>query len=117
MTDTCLVEKLTGRSARDPDSGLQEPVYETVFTSPCKVQDKGVSSGVAETEQGARVLVTLGLELHIPVSKPALQHNYRVTITAIGDGTDPQLLNDVFYVVSSTTKSKATARRVLIERR
>ncbi len=111
MTDTCTVTYKTGATTQDETTGREVPVYGTRFTSKCKVQARSVS--VQESEAGGRMVATSTLEVHLPISAPAVEVDDVVEVTAAAH--DPQLVGRRFRVVAPVAKSHPTARRFHVE--
>ena len=109
MTDTVTVTYATGTMTQDPDTGSETPEYATRFTSKCKVQARQLQA--RQEEVGGRTATTVSVELHLPISAPAVEVGDLCEITAVGSLSDVQLLGRVFRVVAPVAKSFATARR------
>lgn len=112
MTDTVTVDRPTGRTVQDEVTGLKVPVFTTEFASLCKVQQHLKSSGASLVVEGGVLRADVDRLVHFPISAPVVLPGDRLTITAIGPTTDPQLLGVVLWVTDTAVKSYATARRV-----
>jgi hypothetical protein len=108
MADAATLRRPTGGWTTGPD-GSEVPATELLFTSPCKVQARQVSS--LAQDAGGRTAVTVRLELHLPVSAPLLDVGDEATITATGPTSDPQMVGWQLRVTAPVLKSYATARR------
>lgn len=114
-TTTCRVEDPTGNSAQDPVTGLEEPTYETAFTSLCAVRGPSATTHepVAQTvEIGGirRTVIKAGIEL--PVTDDELKPKQRIVITTLGPRDDPALLGKKFIIVGFTGTSNEVVRPV-----
>lgn len=115
MTDTVTVSWLdpAAEPVQDPNTG-SETVPPTVrFTSKCKVQARNLAARAEEV--GGRTATTVTVELHLPISAPAVEVGDLCEITAVGALSDVQLLGRTFRVVAPVAKSFATARRFDVE--
>lgn len=110
MTDTVAVKFQSGTTP-DPVTGSDVPAYTTRFTSKCKVQARDLAARTEEV--GGRSATTVTVELHLPVSAPAVEVGDLCEITAAL--SDSQMVGRVFRVVAPVAKSFATARRVDVE--
>lgn len=110
MVDTCTVKYVSG-VVFNGTSGVDEPTYTTRFTSPCKVQERGVQS--TERDAGGREATLVRTTIHLPISAGAVEVDDLVTITV--SAHDPQLAGRVFRVLAPAGKSFATARRFEVE--
>jgi septal ring-binding cell division protein DamX len=113
MTDTVTVRYATGTTTQDPVTGSETPVYADRFTSRCKVQTRTLQA--RQEEVGGRTATTVTVELHLPISTPAVEVGDLCEITAVGALSDVQLLGRTFRVVAPVAKSFATARRLDVE--
>ena len=114
MTDAGVMRRPTGRSTQNSD-GEEEPLFEDVFTSPCKIQ--GPSAASSDTtgrrvEIGGVERVVIEAGLHLPVSKPDTGYGWVFEVTSVGALSDLRLLGKKFFVVDDPAKSAATSRRL-----
>lgn len=113
MRDTILVEHQTGTTP-DPATLEEVPVYETVHTGKARVQRPGSikpSERVAgEVEFGLSTILA-----QLPLSATGLQRGHRLTVTAVGPESDPDLLGLVATVQANLTKSHPTKRTLVCE--
>lgn len=112
MTDTVTVRYQSG-TTQDPNTGTESPSYTVRFTSKCKVQARNLAARAEEV--GGRTATTVTVELHLPISAPAVEVGDLCEITAVGALSDVQLLGRTFRVVAPVAKSFATARRFDVE--
>lgn len=110
MVDTCTVKYQSG-TAFNNTTGLDEPTYTTRFTSPCKVQERGVQS--SERDSGGHESTLVRTTVHLPMSAGAVYVDDIVTITVAT--YDAQLTGRTFRVLAPAGKSWDTARRVEVE--
>lgn len=105
MTDRCTIQRKTGETT--DDDGTITPVYASVYTGKCRVQQPGGQA--AQTDAGENYQLLLRLEVQVPVSVVDLEPGDRVTITA---SSDPDLPGTVFLIRDLAHKTHATARRL-----
>lgn len=106
MLDACTVQRQTG-STTNPETGHVVPVLWTVYTGPCKVQQR--SGGGAPRNLGEAAVFVSRSELHIPVTVTAVASDDLVTITA--SALDPKLVNRQYHIQELSHKSYLSARR------
>lgn len=112
MTDTCIIRRQTGETT-DPFSGVVTPVYATVYSGPCRVQQRDPSATPVEMGEGRRLM--LPLAVHLPVTVIGLAPGDEVEVTT--SATDADLVGRVFLIRDLAHKAQATARRVGVEER
>lgn len=111
MTDACVIRRKTGETT-DPNSGVITPVYTTVYSGKCRVQQPNAQARMAEA--GEAHILLLRLEVHLPVSVVGVQVADEVDVTT---SADADLGTRVFLVHDLAHKTHATARRIGIEER
>ena len=112
MVDTCLVERMTGDTT-DPDTGVVTPAWSTVYTGPCRVQERGGYPRDVTTAPDQPQLA-LPRELQLPVdTSTAVQAGDRCTITA--SVNDAGLVGTKMWLRGRPAKTEATARRFTLE--
>jgi hypothetical protein len=108
MIDTVMVTRQTGATT-DTDTGVVTPIYSTVYTGKCKVQQSSPASGT--TEVGEAAVFLNQLQLHLPVTTTTAL----VAPDDIGTLTtcvlDAGLVGKAFHLRAPLHKSFATARR------
>lgn len=115
MRDTCVVERDTGETTLDPDSLEEVPVFETVYEGKCRVQRPGASVGGSEPVVGESEFGVQTVHGQLPLSALGLKRGMRFRVTAVGAGTDPDLLGLVATVQANLTKTHATKRTLVCE--
>lgn len=116
MVDACTVTRLNrGATTTDPETGVVTPVYTTIYTGACKVQDAGQSEVARPEEVGQAERYLSRLTLHVPVTDVTggITSDDIVTVTA--SASDPGLVGQVFHVRMVSHKSWLTGRRFGIE--
>lgn len=116
MVDTCTIRRSTG-TAFDEFSGDKVTTYLSPdpYVGKCRVQlTRGEST---QEDAGEDFFRLLRLELQLPIAVVGLELNDEVTITAVGPGSDPDLLGRVFLIRDLMHKTDATARRPQITER
>lgn len=110
MLDTFVVEQATGGYAYDEDSGTDVEVFAALFTTKGRVKSSGLA--VREAEAGARTVVSVTRELHIPVDSPAIPTGAVARCTAVDPSSDPTLLGARLRLSGPAPGSQTTARRL-----
>lgn len=109
MVDTVTVKRKTSEST-NPDTGDNTPTYTTIYTGPCKVQQRNAIARPANVGE-AEVFISR-LELHLPVAVTGVASDDLVTITA--SAHDADLVGRQFRVRELAHKSFESARRYSI---
>lgn len=115
MVDTLTVDVPTGDTTLDPDTLEEVPEYgAAVYTGPGRVQRPGSLSPrdnvVGGFEFGVKAILA-----QIPLSATGITQGARVTVTAVGPLTDPDLLGLVATVQANLTKTHPTKRTLVCE--
>jgi len=114
MADTIRVERATGTQTMDPDTLEMVDALETVHEGLGRVQRSGQlsphESVSGEVEFGVNALM-----VQLPLSASGIRKNDRVTVTAVGPVSDPDMLGLVATVQANLTKSHATKRTLVCE--
>ena len=114
MTDTVRVERATGTQTMDPDTLEMVDDYATVYEDRARVQRSGQlsphESVAGEVEFGVNALM-----VQLPLSALGIRKNDRVTVTAVGPLSDPDLVGLVATVQANLTKTHATKRTLVCE--
>lgn len=113
MSDAGTMRRATGNTTQDPNTGSTIPECADLFTSKAKIQTRNLVA--QSSEVGGRTAVTVRVELHLPVSAPAVTVGDVWEVTSVGALSDTQLLGRKFRVVAPVGKSFATARRLEVE--
>ena len=113
MVDHCTVKHQT---ATTPGPNLEEvPVYETVWSGPCRVQRSGAlspreASGAAGYEFGIDSILA-----QLPLSASGIKRGHVFVVDGLGDESDPDLLGLTATILSNLTKTHATKRTLVCE--
>ena len=114
MRDSIRVERATGTRSMDPDTLEMVDDYELVHEGRGRVQRSGQlsphESVSGEVEFGVNALM-----VQLPLSASGIKKGHRVTVTAVGAVSDPDLLGLVATVQANLTKSHATKRTLVCE--
>jgi hypothetical protein len=113
MLDTGTMRRATGSTTQDPDSGSTVPEFADLFTSKAKIQTRNLQA--REAEVGGRTATSVRVELHLPISAPAVEVGDVWEVTRVHALSDRQLLGRKFRVIAPVGKSFATARRLEVE--
>lgn len=114
MVDTLLIEGPTGNKTLDPVTLAEVDEFAEVYSGPGRIQRPGSLSPrdgvVGGVEFGLQAILA-----QLPLSATGIGRGMRVTVTAIGDGTDPDLLGLVATVQANLTKTHPTKRTLVCE--
>ena len=113
MRDTVRVERDTGAVTQDPTTLEEVPVWATVHAGPGRVQRPGTQPNdtvAGEIEFGVSTVL-----VQLPLSAAGIKRDHRVTVTAVGPQSDPDLLGLVATVKANLTKSHPTKRTLVCE--
>lgn len=98
----------------DPDLGRDVRTLTSTFTTKARIRVRSARQE-SSAEAGARTVVTVQRELHIPIDSPDVTPNMVGRVTALGPLSDPSLAGTEFTVLGVTSGDQMTARRLLIE--
>ncbi|KRD36811.1 hypothetical protein ASE27_10165 [Oerskovia sp. Root918] len=79
MVDTCLVQRVVGETTNE-ETGAVEPLLETVYSGPCKLQNQ--SQYEMGAEAGGHMSVEQRSLVHFPVGSFQVRHGDLCTFTA-----------------------------------
>ena len=113
MLDRGTMRRATGATTQDPDTGSTVPEFADQFSSKCKIQTRNLQA--RESEVGGRTSTTVRVELHLPITAPAVEVGDVWEMTRVDARSDRQLLGRKFRVIAPVGKSFATARRLEVE--
>jgi len=113
MVDTLTVQRQSGTTI-DADTLVEVPLVTTVHTGPGRVQRPGALSPQDQVAVGFEFSVRAILA-QLPLSATGILEGDRVTVTAIGPLTDPDLLGLVATVRANLTKTHPTKRTLVCE--
>ena len=112
MVDACIIERQTG-SPTNATTGVVTPTWSTVYTGPCRVQERGGYPRDVTTAPDQPQLA-LPRELQLPVdTSTAVLAGDRCTITAAAN--DAGLVGTKMWLRGRPAKTEATARRFMLE--
>lgn len=118
MLTTCAIQYDTGSTAIDPATDSEVTVYETTFSTKCRI--KSTALLVRQNEVGGRTAGETSRELHLPVSStdpwadPDSARGVFALITAVDATDDPTLLGQRVRLSGPAPGSQTTARRLEI---
>lgn len=113
MVDAVLVERPDGTTL-DPDSLEEVPEFTSVASSQARVQRPAALSPRESLSGGFEFGVNTVL-VQLPLSVTGVSKGDRVTVTALGPTTDPDLLGMVATVRANLTKTHPTKRTLVCE--
>jgi hypothetical protein len=114
MVDTVTVEHPTGATTTDPDSLAVVPVFVEVYDGPGRVQRSGAMSPNENVAGGVEFGIGSPV-VQLPLTATGIVKGDRVTVTAIGATTDPDLLGLVATVQANLAKTHPTKRTLVCE--
>lgn len=112
MRDTVRIEHQTGTTV-DPGTLEEVPTYATVYESKARVQRPGTQP--SETVAGEIEFGVSTVLVQLPLTVAGVKRDHRVTVTALGAESDPDMLGLVATVKANLTKSHATKRTLVCE--
>lgn len=98
----------------DPDLGRDVRTLTVDFTTKARIRVRSVQQQT-ESEAGARTVVTVQRELHIPIGSPVVAPGKVARVTALGPLSDPSLDDAEFTILGVIPGDQMTARRLLVE--
>lgn len=118
MLTTCAIQYDTGSATIDSATDSEVKVYETAWSTRCRIKSGGLV--VNESEAGGRTSAQVTRELHIPVGSidpwadPRAALGVYALITAVHSTDDPTLLGQRVTLSGPAPGSQTTARRLQI---
>ena len=113
MQDAVLVERQTGTTT-DPDTLEDVATWATVHEGPARIQRTAQVSPseqvVGEVEFGINAVI-----VQMPLAAVGIKKGHRVTVTAVGATSDPDLLGLTATVQANLTKTHPTKRTLVCE--
>jgi hypothetical protein len=115
MVDTLVVDVPTGGTTLDPDTLEEVPEYGTpIYSGPGRIQRPG-SLSPREDVAGGFEFGVKAILAQLPLSAAGITAGARVTVTALGPLSDPDLLGLVATVQANLTKTHPTKRTLVCE--
>lgn len=111
MVDACVIEKPVGQT-KDPDTQVVTTTYETVYTGPCRMQQRPAQAQEETVGEQAVLMLTRELQLPVPTST-GVGAGHRAYLTT--STNDPALLGRFWTVKGEHGKTEASARRLVVE--
>lgn len=109
MTSTCVVRRMTGRTAQDESTGLEVPVWDDVYTGRLRLSGSR-NAATTRTEDVGGVEVQRALRIaHFPASATGLRDGDLIDVTG-GDNAGV-----VLRLIEANWQDQATARRYPVE--
>jgi hypothetical protein len=113
MVDTLTVEAPDGTTL-DPDTLEEVPAWASLYAGPGRIQRPGALSPREDVAGGYEFGVKAVLA-QLPLSATGITAGARVTVTALGPDSDPDLLGLVATVQANLTKTHPTKRTLVCE--
>ena len=114
MVDTLTVEHPTGATTLDPDTLAEVPAFATVYAGPGRIQRTNAMAP-RDDVVGGHEFGTATVLAQLPLTATGILPDDRVTVTAVGTTTDPDLLGLVATVRANLTKTHPTKRTLVCE--
>ena len=115
MVDTLVVDVPTGGTTTNPNTLAEVPIYGApIYNGPGRIQRSGAMSPRDNVAGGFEFGVGTPIA-QLPLSATGIPKGARVTVAAIGDTTDPDLLGLVATVQANLTKTHPTKRTLVCE--
>ena len=115
MVDTLVVDAPTGEVDLDPDTLAEVPEYgPPIYSGPGRIQRPGALSP-RENVAGGFEFGVRSVLAQLPLWATGIPAGARITVSAIGAGTDPDLLGLVATVEANMTKTHATKRTLICQ--
>lgn len=118
MLTTVAIQYDTGRTAPDPSTFTESPIYATAFSTPARIKTQ--TQAIVDREVGGRTASETTRELHIPVGSVDPWADARSSrgvyalVTAIDPTDDPTLLGARLTLSGPAPGSQTTARRLKV---
>lgn len=113
MLDTGVARHPNGTKVYNPATQRNEPGYDDLFTSRCKLQARNVAALVQEV--GGRTATTVRFELHLPVESEPLTVGDVWEMTAVA-AVSTAVVGHQYRVTAPVEGTFRTARRYEVER-
>ena len=114
MVDAVLIQRATGETTIDPVTLEEVPAFEDVYAGPARIQRPGSLSPrddvVGDFEFNIEAVLA-----QLPLSAAGIRYGMRLTVTAVGAISDPDLVGLVATVRANMTKTHPTKRTLVCE--
>ena len=114
MVDTVLVQQATGETTIDPVTLAEVPAFTDVYAGPARIQRPGSLSPrdqvVGDFEFNIEAVLA-----QLPLSAVGISYGMRLTVTAVGAISDPDLVGLVATVRANLTKTHPSKRTLVCE--
>lgn len=114
MVDTVLVQVATGETTIDPDTLAEVPAFSDVYSGPARIQRPG-SLSPRDDVAGAFEFNVEAVLAQLPLSAVGISYGMRLTVTAVGALSDPDLVGLVSTVRANLTKTHPSKRTLVCE--
>ena len=113
MVDAVLVERTDGTTI-DPDTLAEVLAWVPVHTGKARIQRPG-SLAPRDVVAGGYEFDERALIVQLPLTAAGIASGHRVTVTAVGPLSDPDLIGLVATVQANLTKTHPTKRTLVCE--
>lgn len=114
MVDTVLVQVATGETTIDPVTLAEVPAFTDVYAGPARIQRPG-SLSPRDDVAGAFEFNVEAILAQLPLSVTGIRYGMRLTVTAVGPLSDPDLVGLVSTVRANLTKTHPSKRTLVCE--
>ena len=114
MVDTVLVQVATGETTIDPVTLAEVPAFTDVYAGPARIQRPG-SLSPRDDVAGAFEFNIEAILAQLPLSVTGIRYGMRLTVTAVGPLSDPDLVGLVSTVRANLTKTHPSKRTLVCE--
>jgi hypothetical protein len=111
MADTCTIVRVTGRGSFNTSTGTYgASASSSVYSGKCRVMPRDNEDHVVAA--GDRPIALWPFVVSVPMSATGIDVDHLVTITAVGESSDPELVGMVLRVRQVAHGTHITARRL-----
>lgn len=114
MVDAVLIEHPTGEMTQDPVTLEDVPAYAAIYAGKARIQRTGALSSQDDVSGDYEFGVDAVI-VQAPLAATGVVRGDRVTVTALGPLSDPDLLGLVATVRANLTKTHPTKRTLMCE--
>ena len=114
MVDAVLVQVATGDTTIDPVTLAEVPAFTDVYAGPARIQRPG-SLSPRDDVAGAFEFNIEDVLAQLPLSATGIRYGMRLTVTAVGPLSDPDLVGLVATVRANLTKTHPSKRTLVCE--
>jgi len=114
MVDAVLVQRATGETTIDPVTLAEVPAFVDVYAGPARIQRPGQLSPQDQVAGDFEFNIE-SILAQLPLSAAGIRYGMRLTVTAVGAISDPDLVGLVATVRANLSKTHAVKRTLVCE--